>query len=315
MLANVPIFLCAAPVPKRRMRPLYLILLLLMNFCWAAVYSAYKVMGASIPTGGIVTLRFGIAGLCLLLVWRWLPGPAPRGRQFWLSCLMGLVLFVIGQRLQVYGTVLGTAGNSSVLMAVEPLLTSIAAALFLRERIGPRRLAGFVLGLLGVAMLHGVWRPDFQWTGLVPSLIFLSSFVCEAAYSVIGKPIVERASVMKMVAISLLVGTAVNLAIDGPSTIVISRSLSPQAWGLLLFLAVICTAVGYSLWFLVIRDCPINVAALTIFAQSLFGVLIAWLWVGEKLHFGHLMGSLTIIGGLAVGLSRQIQTPAVQNPV
>jgi drug/metabolite transporter (DMT)-like permease len=132
---------------------------------------------------------------------------------------------------------------------------------------------------------------------------------------VIGKPIVERASVMKMVAISLLVGTAVNLAIDGPSTLAISRSLSPQAWGLLLFLAVICTAVGYSLWFLVIRDCPINVAALTIFAQSVFGVLIAWLWVGEKLHFGHLLGSLTIIGGLAVGLSRQIQTPTVQNPV
>ena len=289
------------------MRPLYLILLLLMNFCWAAVYSAYKVMGESIPAGGIVTLRFGMAGLCLLLVWRWLPGPAPRGKNLWLSGLMGLILFVIGQRLQVYGTVLGTAGNSSVLMAVEPLLTSIAAALFLRERIGSRRLAGFCLGLLGVAMLHGVWRPDFHWTGLVPSLIFLSSFVCEAAYTVMGKPIVEKASVMKMVAISLLVGTGVNLLIDGSSTLSAARLLTPKAWGLLVFLAVVCTAVGYSLWFLVIRDCPINVAALTIFAQSVFGVLIAWLWVGENLHWGQLLGSLTIIAGMILGLSRQIQ--------
>ena len=76
----------------------------------------------------------------------------------------------------------------------------MAAALFLRERIGPRRLAGFALGMCGVALLNGVWRKDFQWTGLVPSLIFVSSFVCEAAYSVIGKPIVARASVMKMLA-------------------------------------------------------------------------------------------------------------------
>ena len=44
--------------------------------------------------------------------------------------------------------------------------------------------------MCGVALLNGVWRKDFQWTGLVPSLIFVSSFVCEAAGSVIGKPIV-----------------------------------------------------------------------------------------------------------------------------
>ena len=50
-------------------------------------------------------------------------------------------------------------------MAVEPLITSVAAALFLREHIGPRRLAGFGLGMCGVVLLNGVWRKDFQWTG------------------------------------------------------------------------------------------------------------------------------------------------------
>ena len=124
---------------------------------------------------------------------------------------MGVALYVIGQRLQVYGNEIGTAGNSSVLMAVEPLTTSLAASIFLAEHIGPRRLAGFALGLLGVGLLHGVWRSDFQWTGLNASLIFISSFICEAAYSVLGKPIVGRASIMKMLAISLLVGLGINL--------------------------------------------------------------------------------------------------------
>ena len=219
---------------------------------------------------------------------------------------MGIVLLVLGQRLQVYGNQLGTAGNSSVLMAVEPLITSVAAALFLRERLGPRRLAGFALGMCGVVLLNGVWRKDFRWTGLVPSLIFVSSFVCEAAGSVIGKPIVARASVMKMLALALLVGTGVNLLIDGPATLSAARTLPPTAWGLLFGLAVICTAVGYSVWFIVIRDCPVNVAALTIFAQSVFGVGIAALWVGEKLHWGQLFGSVTIVAGLVLGLSRQV---------
>ena len=111
------------------MKPAYLIILLLMNFFWAGVYSAYKVIGPDLTTGGIVTLRFGLAGLCLLLAWPWLSGPAPRGRDLLNSCLLGVTLVVLGQRLQVYGNQLGTAGNSAVLMAVEPLVTSVAAAI------------------------------------------------------------------------------------------------------------------------------------------------------------------------------------------
>jgi drug/metabolite transporter (DMT)-like permease len=288
----------------------HLIILLIMNLCWAGVYSANMVVGRDLATGGIVTIRFGLAGLCLLVAWPWLPGSAPCGRDLVKSCVMGLILVVLGQRLQVYGNQLGTAGNSAVLMAVEPLITSLAAALFLREHIGPRRLAGFGLGMCGVVLLNGIWRKDFQWTGLAPSLIFISSFVCEAAYSVMGKPIVARASVMKMLAISLLFGTAANLLIDGPATLRAAQTLPAQAWLLLLALAVVCTAIGYSVWFIVIRECPVNVAALTIFVQSVFGVAIAALWLGEKLHWGQLLGSITIVAGLTLGLSKQIQRPA-----
>ena len=292
------------------MKRAHLIILLAMNFFWAGAYSAYKIIGDGLPAGGIVTLRFGLAGLFLLMAWPWLPGRAPRGRDLLNTCWMGVVLVVVGQRLQVYGNQLGTAGNSSVLMAVEPLITSLAAAVFLREHIGSRQLAGFALGMCGVVLLNGVWRKEFQWTGLVPSLIFVSSFLCEAAGSVLGKPIVARASAVKMLAVALLTGTAVNLLIDGRMTLRAAMTLTPQAWVLLLALAVICTAIGYTVWFIVIRECPVNVAALTIFAQSVFGVAIAALWVGEKLHWGQLFGSLAIVAGLVLGLSRQIQKPS-----
>lgn len=285
-----------------------------MNFFWAAVYSSYKVIGQSVPTGGIVTIRFGLAGLCLLFAWPWLPGRAPRGRDLVMTCVMGLMLYVLGQRLQVYGNQMGTAGNSAVLMGLEPVITSLAAAMVLREHIGPRRWAGFALGLGGVAVLHGIWRPDFQWTGLAASLIFVSSFLCEAAYSVMGKPIVGRASVMKMLAVSLLVGTAANLVIDGRETFHAAMTMPLIAWALLLALAVICTAIGYSIWFIVIRECPINVAALTVFAQSVFGVALAVVWLREELHWDQLFGCVAIVAGLVVGLSRQIKPRKAGSP-
>src|ERR1051326_6016423 len=289
------------------MKPSYLIILLVMNFFWAAVYSAYKLLGHDLPTGAIVTLRFGLAGLILLFAWHWLPGPAPRGRDLLMTCLMGLTTYVVGQRLQVYGNQIGTAGNSAVLMAVEPFLTAVAAAIFLREHIAPRRIAGFLLGMIGVALLNGVGRADFQWTSLSASLIFISSFICEAAYSVMGIPVVMRASPMKMIAISILIGTAVNLLIDGRDTFAKAQTLTLNAWLLIIAMAVICTAIGYSLWFIVIRDCPVNVAALTIFAQAVFGVGIAAVWAHERLHWGQLWGSIAILAGLVIGLSRQIK--------
>jgi len=46
---------------------------------------------------------------------------------------------------------------------------------------------------------------------------------------------------------------------------------------------------------------PINVAALTIFAQAVFGVVIAALWLRERLHWGQVWGSAAIVVGLVVG--------------
>ncbi len=288
-------------------------LLLVLNLFWGCVYSANKVLGQYLTPGGIVTLRFGLAALCFLPLWPLLRGPAPRGRDLFDACLMGVLHFALGQRLQTYANEIGTAGNSAVLMAIEPLFTSAAAAFFLREQLGPRRLAGFALGIFGVALLNRVWRGDFQWAGLAPSLIFVSSFVCEAAYSIIGKPIVARASGAKIVAMSLVAGTVANLLVDGPETFHAAQRVPIQAWWLLLALAIICTVGGYTLWLIIIRECPVNVAALTIFVQSVFGVLIAALWVHETLHWGHLFGSLSIAAGLALGLSRQVHgTPGVQ---
>ena len=278
-----------------------------MNLIWAGVYSVYKIVGSDVPSGSIVTLRFGMAAVCFLVAWPWLPGATPRGADLLKTCLLGLVVYVVGQRLQVYGNQLGTAGNSAVLMALEPLVASFAAGIFLKEYIGPRRMIGFAMGLIGVALLNEVWRPGFHWGGLQASVIFVSSFFCEAAYSVVGKPIIARASVMKMLAISLLIGTVANLLIDGGTTFSVAKTLPLTSWGLLGGLALFSTVIGYTVWFVIIRDCPVNVAALTIFAQAVFGVFLAAMWVGERLHWGHFWGTVTIAAGLVIGLSRQVK--------
>jgi drug/metabolite transporter (DMT)-like permease len=293
------------------MRLSYLILLILMNFLWAASLSIYKALGPWLQPGGIVTLRFGLAGLALAALWPWLPGNPPRGWDFVKTIIIGLTVFMLGHRLQVLGAKLGTAGNSSILMAVEPLVTSVAAAIFLHEHIGPRRWVGFSLGMFGVILLNGFVTGAVQWSGLFASAIFISSFACETVYSILGKLLMERAGILKILTLSLLFGTAGNLLLDGPQTIHAALIMPFNSWLLVLYLAIVCTAIGYSFWFVVIRETDVNVVALTIFAQPVAGVAIAGLWLHEPLHWGQLWGSITIVIGLAIGLSRQIKDQPV----
>lgn len=297
------------------MKKSHLLLLLLFNVFWAAGLSVYKVLAPHLDFGAIVTLRFGLAGLILLAMWPLLPGATPRGRDLAVTLLMGGVVFVLGHRLQVLGNHLGTAGNSSVLMAAEPLVTSLAAAAFLREQISARRWCGFALGMFGVILLNGGWRAEFHWAGLGASLLFVASFVCEAAYSVLGKPLLARAGLARVLALALLGGLLLNLLVDGSTTVDAARRLPLRGWLWILFLAVVCTMLGYSLWYVVIRETDVNLAALTIFVQPVAGVVIAALWLREPLHWGQLWGSLAIVAGLTVGLwNRAAAAPAPGRP-
>jgi len=289
------------------MKPSHLLLLVVMNCLWAVSYPAFKVLSPWLAAGGVTTLRFGIAGAVLLLCWPWLPGAAPRGRDLVRTMLMGVISLSLAQRLQITGVQLGKAADASVLIALDPLVSSVGAAIFLREHVAARRWFGFLLGLTGAVLMAEVWRPDFRLPALTANALVILSFVCEAAYSLMGKPMLARAGLFKILAIALLAATAVNVSLDGRTTFQAAAAMPLQAWLVVVYLSLICTLVGYSLWYVVIREAEVNVAALTIFVQPVVGAAVAMLWLGESLHWGQLWGSLVIVVGLVVGLPRQFR--------
>ena len=69
---------------------------------------------------------------------------------------MGVLVFVVGPRLQVLGVQLGRAGDSSVVVALEPLVAAVAAACFLGERVPAR----VVVHAAGVSVF---WEDGFHF--------------------------------------------------------------------------------------------------------------------------------------------------------
>jgi drug/metabolite transporter (DMT)-like permease len=246
-----------------------------------------------------------LASIVLMGLWPWLPGKSPQGKDLIKAVVMGVIVFVLAPRLQVEGVHQGMAGDASVLVAFDPLITSLAAALFLGERIATRRWVGFGFGMIGVVLLAQIWRTDYRpLAGLTANLLFISSFVCETAYSVIGKPILERVSLVKLLGVALISATVVNLFLDGRKSVAAAGALPWSVWLLLIYLAVICTLAGYILWYVAIRETEVNVIALTVFIQPVMGWSVSVVALGEPAHWGQAWGTLAIVTGLWIGLRR-----------
>ncbi len=286
----------------------HLLWLLVMNVLWSGTYTAYKALAAHLEMGAIVTLRFGFAAIGGILIWPFLRGPAPRGKDLVRVCVIGVTVFTLSPRLQVLALKLGKAGDASLLMALEPLITAVAAAVFLHEKIPGRRWMGAGLGIVGVGLMARFWRKDAQFTGLAANLIFVSSFVCETVYSIVGKPVLERAGLMKVIVLSLIAGTLTNLTFDAHACANALSHLTLNDALVFIFLSFICTLFGYAVWYRAIKDTDVNIVALTIFAQPVCGLAFAVAFLGEHMHLGQLWGGLAIVIGIAVGMTDNRKT-------
>jgi len=291
------------------LKPLHLTLLVLMNVCWAASCSVFKELSTWLDWSSMTTLRFGIAAVVLLCCWPWLHGSMPRNRDLFRAILIGVMVFVLAPRLQVAGVQRGKAADASVLLALEPLIVSIGAGVFLRERIGLRRWIGFALGLSGVLFMANVWQPDFHWSALTANALVILSLFCDAVYSVAGKPLLADAGSLKVMTVALIAGSVTNLCLDGLHTIRRASALPGGGWLLVAFLSVVCTLAGYWLWFVAIRETNVSTVALTVFVQPLAGIAIAVAFLRESVRWEQLWGALAIFAGIVIGLLHQIQPP------
>jgi len=128
---------------------------LLFILLWSSGYAAGRF---ALPHTGpftLLSLRFGIAALVLLLLSLASGAPWPRGARAWGHlAVTGLLMQVLHFAGIYYGLRQGlTAGVAGLLIGLMPLATALGAHLWLAERLGRRQLLGLAGGLLGVALV------------------------------------------------------------------------------------------------------------------------------------------------------------------
>src|ERR1700712_2500962 len=131
-------------------------LLGLLSVLWGGSFFFNGVVLKELPPLTLVWLRVALASLLLLpLLWLYrirLPAGLSGWKPFF---AIGLLNNVLPFSLIVIGQTYIPSGLASILNATTPLFTVVVMAVAGEEKLQAHRIAGVLVGLIGVAILHG----------------------------------------------------------------------------------------------------------------------------------------------------------------
>ncbi|HOP89245.1 MAG TPA: DMT family transporter [Ottowia sp.] len=256
-----------------------------------------------LPTAG---LRVAIASLALLPVML-SRGLWPQLRQHWKPVMIcGLINSAIPFALFSFALLSISTGLSSILNATVPLFGALVAWLWLGDKPGTSRTVGLVIGFIGVALLasgKASFKPDAS--GAVTAWGILACLLATISYAVAASFTRRYLSGLNslMVATGSQIGAALGLALP---TLLMWPVQAPslKAWGALLALGILCTAVAYVLFFRLIEQLGPARAITVTFTIPVFAVFYGVTLLGETVTTWMLFCGVIVLCGtaLATGL-------------
>jgi drug/metabolite transporter (DMT)-like permease len=277
--------------------------LITVVLAWGLVWPVNKVLLESFTPLWAIAIRSAIAAVVLLII------ALARGRLVLpprddVPVVLSLTLLhMVGFGvLAAWGLRLVPTGRSVVLAYTTPLWVLPGAWLFLRERLTPRRIAGVLVGLLGLGVLFN--PTTFDWTSRAAVLgngaIILAAFFWAASILHL-RGHRWRSTPLDLVPWQMLLATAIitslALALDGPPVV----TWSVRLVALLLYAGIPGTALAYWATAMASRNLPAVTTSLGLLATPVLSTIVATLWLGEPLTLTLIAAIVLILGGVAIG--------------
>lgn len=277
------------------------LLLVLLSLVWGASFIFVGIAVKELPTLLIVLVRVGLAALILLPVhWLWL-GALPTDVRSWMSFAgVSLTNNIIPFTLIVYGQHTISASLASVLNATTPFFGLLVMALAGLEGLTGRKVMALLLGLMGVAVLRGVDVSDFnqETVGILACLGASLSYGVGSLWQkkrVMDVPPITSAT--GQLVCSTVFMAALALAFSAPQQLL---GASAATWTALILLAALSTSVAYLLFFKIITRSGPTAANLVTMMIPVSAIIMAALWLGERIALQEVAGALMIGLGLIV---------------
>jgi drug/metabolite transporter (DMT)-like permease len=224
-----------------------------------------------------LTLRFCLAIVCLLPVLLWLRPIWPNTKRAWGHVIVaGLLMHAIHLSGSHYCQYEGlAAGVVAIILAAQPLLTAMIAALVLKEAASGRQWLGIGIGLIGVLLV--VWHKldihAMNGKSLMAVLVALIALTVGTLYQRRFLPDTDLWS-------AAFIQFVASLLLLAPLAIIVESAKVEWAWQLfaaMLFLVVLASILGVSALHILMRHGQATRVSSILYLPPIVAVAAEWL--------------------------------------
>jgi len=277
--------------------------LLLLGAIWGASFLFMRIAASHFGAFGLVEVRLSLGAIVLLpLLW---PARGQISGRQWLK-LAGIAAInsAIPFVLFAWAAQRAPAGIGAIANATAVMFTALVALIFYGEPISARRTFGLIAGFIGVTVLASgkiggvsVWPAALAGTFAALLYGFGANLIRR---QLVGLPPGAVAAATLACSALLIAPLAVATWPRAPIPV--------ASWLSAVLLGVLCTGFAFVLYYRLIHRIGAPRASTVTYLVPLFGVLWAWLVLGEPLTATMAVAGVLILGGVA--LNQQWGPPA-----
>ncbi len=281
------------------MRVVVLYRLCLLAAIWGASFLFMRIAAPGIGFLWTAEIRGGLAGLALLLILL-LSGKSLSWRTHWRQyMLIGVIGSALPFVLYSYAALHIPAGYSAIINSTSPLWSVFLGVLFWRQQLNYRIVAGLLCGVAGVSLLVSLGPVAWGRELVIGIACCLLASICYAIAGEYTKRAPNSISPAMMAAGSQL-AAAIFLSAPTLAFAPLPLHASPQVYAAAVALALLSSALAYSLYFNIIQEIgPVKTLTVT-FLIPVFAILWGWLFLDEAITSSMLVGCLLVIAAMVL---------------
>ncbi len=274
-----------------------------LGFFWGSSYLFIKIgVDHGLQPFTLIMFRLLIGLLLLASVVTAFREPLPRSpRIYGHLFVMGVINIAIPFSLITFAEQTVDSSLASVINSGVPLFVIVIAAIFLKgETVTVNRVAGLVVGFVGVAILVGLDITDLGSANAIGELALVGATISYAAGNVYAKAHVHGLRPM----IPALVQVFFGLLVTGTLAFVTEHPLAvvpaPEAILAVVWLGLLGSGLAYLSYFRILQHWGATRTSLVAYLLPVYGIVLGALVLSEPIAESTLLGAALVIGGIAL---------------
>jgi drug/metabolite transporter (DMT)-like permease len=263
---------------------------------WASAFVGIRAGLQSYSPGALALFRFVIASVCMYFIYMRLPNRSKIDiiDMLWLLGLGAVAIGIYHVSLN-YGELLIPSGTASFIISQSPVITTLLAIIFLRERLTFYGFLGMAISVFGVALIMFGGNADLKFQ--IENLYILLAAVMGSLYSVLQKPFLQKYHAIEVTAYIIWGATLPLLFYLPELTQQISRASHAATWATI-YLGIFPAAIAYVAWSYALKEMSASRASNFMYFMPIISTLLGWACLSEIPLWISLVGGCVALLGL-----------------